>query len=611
MENMHPIDNLFRDKLSKKGNDFQEEHWKLLLRELEGKKRRSILVYWRYAAVISLFAVGGWFLYNTQNNTGSIVQDNTSDALITETVGKPTPTETDVQEEITAIEANSKDLVRADADAKKNFDTEKNLTKNTDGELAFKNVTTTSEIPVDQKSKKKVEAASQLVNVEAVKSTISDEVNTDLNNQSLGNRPVPSGSLAVLSNSKDSSDSAELDGFKNEDRRTASDQDVSVVRTMADKDESITVTQDVDPVPELQGSNESQIEPPTKVPNLDKLIPLDFMFASAQNTSVVPEEPIAFKKLKKGFLSLGPAFMIGRNSIRGSGTSNQTGSNDTSAGSADLSRKEDFLSFDNDFNMTGIELAYHFNEHLDISTGAFYGHKRFNTNGVALAIDQDQSVNNVVEVYNGIVDIPISLGYTFGSKYNTVRPFVRAGVSISAFSGKTKNSVAYDPYIDGVIEVWPEVVSNGPEMDFEDNAPESDDGFVTTAGGASNGPEGPAAAPEEPIEPELVDAQIPSAYGASSFVENGRLFFTNRVKKLLPLYGMAAAGMNIQLSDKLNLFLSGQYKITRKENSGLRTADFQSIEANASRFEVREDGIGSEKGFKNLSGLLSLQYRFN
>jgi len=80
MENMHPLDSLFREKLKDKGNVFQEAHWELLLKELEKDKRRSILYYWRHAAAVALIAVGAWYFLGTGFNSDVIVDANDTPA---------------------------------------------------------------------------------------------------------------------------------------------------------------------------------------------------------------------------------------------------------------------------------------------------------------------------------------------------------------------------------------------------------------------------------------------------------------------------------------------------------------------------------------------------
>lgn len=605
MENLHPIDSLFRDKLREKGNDFQEEHWEMLLKELEGKKKRRLMLFWRYAALLAIVAVGGWYVLNQTGSNGNIAQSEQAKSPIIETVesnkNKAEEADQKINDQVALTESES--LSSKDADdipvkastAEAIASNEQVVVQNNDTQkLQSKGSKVSTDGGEISKTSNRIAGK-----IEEAKDPINPIVTTS-----------PSSRAAVPNQNPIIEDENLIVDFD-----LTGDFSGSVELTNEIKvGDGFSIGVEEDPLKTSESANEllSYNE------FIDRLDPMDFDWLK-ESSPLIPERTIKSKKVRKGYLSIGPGFLLGRNATRQSVAA--ASSFDASAMNSAVSEEgaEEYFAFDNSFNMTGLDAAYHFNDHWDLSVGAYYGHKRFFTGDLNLVLDDYQTATRVIEVYNNVLDIPISLGYTFGNKYATVRPFVRAGVSLSSFNGVVKSSVAYDPYRLTTIEVFPDVVSvepnevnpddsygPGPAGVESDPSPEIDN--------ADPGPQGPEPSEPEPLEPELVDVYVPSTYGESAFVEDGRLYFDNKVKKLLPLYGMVAAGVDFRLSNKLNLRLSGQYKMTRKgtvKGESLTFEDPTSEAFDPDNLAVSSRGLGSEKGFRNVSALLSLHYRFD
>ncbi|GEM_PF-3147222 len=568
MENMHPIDNLFREKLRDKENEFQESHWEMLLEELEGDKRRSIIFYWRHAAAIAILAVGGWWLLNNQGtsvqSTSVVAVQKTESAVSPEAGAKAqaaeafeaTEEEKSLAENLSASEAKSDVGINKIASAR-------TIVRN---EISDQGAVNARMSNVMDKSLASEMSSNEFLNVDRKNSLEDNRFSSDLNEDAIQ-------AVAVLDESKNA-------------------ETLAAVKDLVSKPNAEISLNETKSASETKAGIIRSTESLSQIDKLDA----PFLELASDEISIQPlvQNVVASKKDRKGFLSIGPGFVIGRSSVRG--PSDLPGPE---------SSNEDFFSFDNNFHMAGLDVAYHFNDKLDLSVGAFYGDRRYNINGIDLTLDQDQSVNRVVEVYQGLVDIPISLGYTFGKKHNAVRPFVRAGVSLSAFNGVVKSSVNYSPLVDAIVEITPEPL---PESDAMNGGSSFEDG-IGTAGSPSMENEMPEMNFMEP-EPLFEDVLVNSTYAERVFASNGRLFFDNVVRKLLPLHALASAGLDIRLSERFNLRLSGRYRITRKAKSSLNLGDAQFDGfTNETRLVLDSDGIGSEKGFKDISALISVHYR--
>jgi len=590
MENMHPVDSLFREKLKDKGNVFQEAHWEMLLKELESDKRRSILYYWRYAAAVAVFAIGTWYFIGNGFDKNVIV--NTT----------PVPVKTETPQEDLALNTPVVESDEAREEKVKGISTE-NIEKETVKKISTAQSSQTKASEVGKISTKeptkntlrevikKVENASAIAAISSDKKQNTSSVNESVfSNPSRENLPKGSGfddvALADTFNNKEESGFVNNKSSQTEMNLKVDDRAMQV--DLVEMETSVATTPNANAVPR------------EKTAQLDKLNPLGFEFDLDESTAAIPEKTFTYPKQKKSFLSVGPAFIMGWNTDRASS----------------------LKSIENTFQMPGIEMAYHFNDHWDLGVGAFYGKKRYTVDGASFTIDASQSANSVIEVYNDIVEVPLSLGYTFGKDKSRVRPFVRAGISMARFNGTVESSVAYNPYETTLIDVTPEPeVFTDDLIGFDDSeepiGPSGPAGPGGPQGGnidiTQGGPMEPSPTPEEeiasnePIEPVYQEVLVYGTYGNSPMADRGRLLFDKKVNKMLPFYGMAAAGVKVRLSERLSLLLSGQYKMTRK-----REPDFSALSAadNFSILDQSDDGLVSQNGFQNLSGLLSLRYNW-
>lgn len=575
MENMHPVDSLFREKLKDKGNVFKEAHWEMLLQELESDKRRSILYYWRYAAAIAVFAIGSWYFIGNGFDNNVVVS----------TTPPPVQTETPTKD----LAVNTPVVESDQAESKK---TGENKTADIQNESSLQ----ISSTEIVEKKKK----ANDVPSVKPTDNN-SHEVIKKVAGNSVAANWIESKALTSSDNGFSSPSSTEylLDNSQYQTEIALSntsdgqEEDIVFDRKMENSIPSMEVEAQVEQTDlvasESTNTEKSDLSRESAI-ELDKLSPLGIEFDLDETIAVLPEKTFPTLKEKKRFLSIGPAFMAGWNTDRASS----------------------LKSIENTFQTPGLEMAYHFNDHWDLGIGVFYGKKRYTIDGANFSIDANQSASRVIEVYNDIIDIPLSLGYTFGKSESRLRPFLRAGISMSRFNGIVESSVAYNPFETALIDVTPEpevvVVSEDDLVDFGPEGPQG--GGNVNTGGAAGPSDTPSTEedvnePNEPIEPVYQEVLVYGAYGDSPMASGGRLVFDKKVDKMLPFYGIAAAGLKVRLSDRLSLFLSGQYRMTRKFKTDF---DALSAQSDFSILNRAEEGLVSQKGFKDISGLLSLRY---